>query len=74
MIFARSTCMRPPSGTTSRSKDRKGNWVQKFEEPADVNLFATAQFSRYREIEQFLNEQFADTEEVQAKATGGSSS
>jgi len=48
--------------------------VQKFEGPADVNLFATAQFSRYREIEQFLNEQFADREEIQAKATGGSSS
>ena len=52
-------------------QDRKGNWVQKFEEPDDVKLFATAQFSRYREIEQFLNEQFADKDEVQAKATGG---
>lgn len=55
-------------------QDRKGNWVQKFEEPDNVKLFATAQFSRYREIEQFLNEQFADTEEVQDKATGGSPS
>ncbi len=55
-------------------QDRKGNWVQKYEEPDDVKLFATAQFSRYREVEQFLNEQFADKKEVQAKATGGASS
>jgi len=55
-------------------QDRKGNWVQKYEAPDDVNLFATAQFSRYREIEQFLNEQFANKEEVQAKATGGTTS
>ena len=54
-------------------QDREGNWVQKFEEPDDAKLFATAQFSRYREIEQFLNEQFADQEEVRAKATGGTS-
>lgn len=54
-------------------QDRKGNWVQKFEEPDDVKLFATAQFSRYREVEQFLNEQFADKKEVQAKAGGTTS-
>jgi hypothetical protein len=52
-------------------QDRKGNWVQKFEEPDDVKLFATAQFSRYREIEQFLSEQFADREQVRAHAAGG---
>jgi hypothetical protein len=55
-------------------QDRKGNWVQKFEEHDDVKLFATAQFSRYREVEQFLQEQFADKKEVQSKATGGTSS
>jgi Domain of unknown function (DUF4062) len=55
-------------------QDRKGNWVQKFEQPDDAKLFATAQFSRYREIEQFLHEQFADKEEVQAKVTGGTPS
>jgi hypothetical protein len=54
-------------------QDRKGNWVQKYEEPDDVKRFATAQFSRYREIEQFLNEQFRDKAEVQLKATGGTS-
>jgi hypothetical protein len=47
--------------------------VQKFEEPDDVKLFATAQFSRYREIEQFLHEQFAAKDEVRAKAIGGTS-
>lgn len=51
-------------------QDRKGNWVQKFEKVDDVKLFATAQFSRYREVEQFLNEQFAAIKEVQVKATG----
>jgi hypothetical protein len=54
-------------------QDRKGNWVQKFGEPDDVKLFATAQFSRYREIEQFLNEQFTNREEVRRKATRGTS-
>jgi hypothetical protein len=52
-------------------QDRKGNWVQKFEEPDDVKLFATAQFSRYREIERFLHEQFADAGVVQATSRGG---
>jgi hypothetical protein len=55
-------------------QDRKGNWVQKYAEVDDVKLFATAQFLRYREVERFLNEQFADKKEVQAKATGGTSS
>jgi hypothetical protein len=54
-------------------QDRKGNWVQKFEEHDDVNLFATAQFSRYRDVQDFLNEQFANKQEVQTKATGGAS-
>lgn len=54
-------------------QDRKGNWVQKFGEPDDVKLFSTAQFSRYREVQDFLNEQFANTQEVQTKTTGSSS-
>jgi hypothetical protein len=55
-------------------QDRKGNWVQKYEDVEDVKLFATAQFLRYREVERFLNEQFANKKEVQAKATGGGKS
>jgi hypothetical protein len=31
-------------------QDRKGNWVQKFDERDDVKLFATAQFSRHRDV------------------------
>jgi len=41
-------------------KDRKGNWVQKFSTPQDATLFATAQFSRYAEVEQFLQENFSE--------------
>lgn len=41
-------------------KDRKGNWVQKFRKPDDALLFATAQFGRYAQINQFLEENFSD--------------
>jgi hypothetical protein len=51
-------------------QDRKGNWVQKFLATDDVKLFATAQFSRYHQVEQFLREHFADTHAVQ-RAAGG---
>jgi hypothetical protein len=54
-------------------QDRTGNWVQKYAEPAEVKLFATAQFARYRDMEQFVREQFGSRKEVQAKATGGTS-
>ena len=52
-------------------QDRKGNWVQKFSEPDDVKLFATAQFSRYGQVEQFLRDHFQDKKSVAAKAIGG---
>ena len=52
-------------------QDRTGNWVQKFREPVDVKLFATAQFSRYRAVERFLNEHFADPGQVQKLVDGG---
>ena len=55
-------------------QDRTGNWVQKFDEPDDVKLFATAQFSRYRDVEQFLNDHLNNRDDVQAKAIGGTSS
>jgi len=51
-------------------QNRKGNWVQKFADGDDVKLFATAQFSRNRDIQDFLSEQFADIQEVQTKVTG----
>lgn len=50
-------------------RDREGNWVQKYISPDDVLLFATAQFSRYQEIEKILEEQFADKAAV-AKVAG----
>lgn len=38
--------------------DRKGNWVQKFVTDDDAQLFASAQFYRYQEVERFLEEHF----------------
>lgn len=54
-------------------QDRKGNWVQKFSGADDAKLFATAQFSRYRQVEQFLREHFANKKLVKAKAGGAAS-
>ncbi len=48
-------------------QDRKGNWVQKFTTSDDVKLFATAQFSRYHQVEQFLGEQFQDVQGLKQK-------
>ena len=44
--------------------ERQGNWVQKFQTDADAFLFATAQFSRYQEVEAFINENFAHPDKV----------
>jgi hypothetical protein len=41
-------------------QDRKGNWVQKFVTSEDAQLFASAQFYRYQEVERFLQEQLKD--------------
>ena len=38
--------------------DRKGNWVQKFVTVNDAQLYASAQFYRYQEVERFLDEHF----------------
>jgi hypothetical protein len=35
---------------------RAGNWVQKYSDPGDAQLFASAQFSRYQEVEAFIQE------------------
>ncbi|MEA3048799.1 MAG: hypothetical protein QOG84_635 [Sphingomonadales bacterium] len=45
--------------------DRRGNWVQKFGSSDEALLFTTAQFHRYREIEQYLTENFAEPASVQ---------
>ncbi len=37
---------------------RQGNWVQKFSTDEDVLLYASAQFSRFQEVEEFLKENF----------------
>ncbi len=44
--------------------DAKGNWVQKFSSDVDALLFATSQFSRYQEVEEFLKENFSDPESM----------
>jgi len=40
--------------------DRKGNWVQKFVTAEDAQLYASAQFYRYQEVESFLEEHFKE--------------
>lgn len=53
--------------------ERQGNWVQKFSNDADAMLFATAQFSRYQEVEAFIKENFQDPDHLSQKIheTGG---
>jgi len=46
--------------------DRKGNWVQKFSNHDEAQLFASAQFFRYQEVEKFIEEQLADRTAVEA--------
>jgi len=45
-------------------RDRQGNWVQKFSTDDDAALFATAQFSRYQEVEAFVKENFRDNASI----------
>ena len=40
--------------------ERRGNWVQKFRSDEEGALFATAQFYRYQEIEDFIKENFGN--------------
>lgn len=44
--------------------DREGNWVQKFVSPDDAQLYASAQFYRYQEVESFLEEHFKNPSAV----------
>lgn len=39
-------------------RDRKGNWVQKYQSDDDAILFTSAQFSRFQEVEEFIKENF----------------
>jgi hypothetical protein len=50
--------------------DRQGNWVQKFNGDEEALLFATAQFSRFQEVEAFITENLADPLRI-LKQTGG---
>jgi len=48
-------------------KHRKGNWVQTYGTEEDARLFATAQFRRYREIEQKYLPRISDPTAIRAK-------
>jgi hypothetical protein len=48
-------------------KDREGNWVQTYGTDEDARLFATAQFRRYREIEQKYLPKISNPSAVVAK-------
>ncbi|MBU4486579.1 MAG: DUF4062 domain-containing protein, partial [Candidatus Delongbacteria bacterium] len=49
-------------------RDRKGNWVQGFQTDQDAFLFATAQFSLFKEVEEFINENLSDSKAAMLKA------
>jgi hypothetical protein len=51
-------------GTPKPLQDRHGNWVQKYASDDDAFLFATSQFSRYQEVEAFVNENFRDKDNI----------
>ena len=53
-----------------------GNWVQPFGTDEDALRYATAQFSRYQEVEEFIRENLANVAGVQAlvdRRRGGTS-
>jgi len=52
-------------------QDRKGNWVQKYSDDRDINLFTTFQFSRYRQVESFLDEQFSHMKAIKSATSKG---
>jgi hypothetical protein len=51
--------------------DRKGNWVQRFVTAEDAQLFASAQFYRYQEVECFLAEHFIEQTAVAQRIAHG---
>lgn len=52
--------------------DRKGNWVQKYVNPDDALLYASAQFFRYQEAEAFVAEHLRDPQVVARRLAQGS--
>ena len=48
-------------------KDRQGNWVQTYGTDDDARLFATAQFRRFRELEQKFLPRMSDPAAIRAK-------
>lgn len=44
--------------------DRQGDWVQTFSTDDDAALFATAQFSRYQDVEAFLKDNLSDKDHI----------
>lgn len=47
--------------------ERNGNWVQEFSTDEDALLFSSAQFSRFQEVERFIQENLSDPEQVKAQ-------
>jgi hypothetical protein len=47
--------------------DRQGNWVQKFIDAPDINLFVMSQFSRYEDIKVRLEENFRNINQLKDK-------
>lgn len=46
--------------------ERDGNWAQEYRSNEDAMVFATAQFSRFQEVEAFLSENLSSPEAVMA--------
>jgi len=51
-------------------QDRTGNWVQTFVTPQDAQLFASAQFYRYQEAEDFIKTHLANRVVVRTRLDG----
>jgi hypothetical protein len=51
-------------------QERVGNWVQEFQSDDDAALFSTAQFSRYQEVEAFVEENFRNLDQISRVITG----
>ena len=52
---------------TEPLSERNGNWVQEYRSDEDALLFASAQFSRFQEVEEFIKENLANPVAVKAK-------
>jgi len=52
-------------------QDRTGNWVQKYVEPKDALLFASAQFYRYQEVKAFIEKHLVDRSAVLSQLPKG---